>query len=353
MPNKPTPLLSKKSPWDGNANPIWLGSTITLNRNLEKYKFPGKLPQDKRKQIVSLVGKELTVCPQLEKPKIINAEDVPHIEKEFFIEHFLTTSSFQEARSGEAFVLDHSGAFLGIVNVGDHLILHQVDCTEELEAAWEQLIKIETKLNESLNFAFSHRFGYLSSAPAQCGTGLLVRVFLHLPGLIYSGKLEEATKKHKEENIEQTGLQGDPSEIIGDIVAFHNRFVLGVTEENILASLRALTTNVIIEEKRARATLKQEASSEMKDRISRAYAILLHSYQIDALEAFYALSLLKLGVDLEWVTGVDHAALNLLFFNCRRAHLLCHFSEKIVQHDLPHKRAEYIHQALKDVTLHI
>jgi len=353
MPNKHTPLLSKESPWEGNSNTIWLGSTITLNRNLEKYKFPGKLPQDKRKQLISLVGKELLESPLLKKPSLLNAEDVPHVEKEFFIEHFLTTSSFQEARAGEAFVLDHSSAFLGILNVGDHLILHQIDCSEELEAAWDRLTKIESKLNESLNFAFSRRFGYLTSAPAQCGTGLVVRVFLHLPGLIYSQKLDEATKRYKEENIDQTGLQGDPTEIIGDIVAFHNRFVLGVTEENILSSLRTLTTNVMIEEKRARSNLKQEASSEMKDRISRAYAVLLHSYQIDALEAFYALSLLKLGVDLEWVTGVDHTGLNLLFFNCRRAHLLCHFSEKIVQQDLPHKRAEYIHQTLKNITLHI
>lgn len=350
--NHNRPLLNSQNPWTNNSNSIWLGSTLSLTRNLEKFNFPGKLTDDKRKQIVSLLGKELLSCEVLKHPKMIKAEEMPPLHKEFLVEHFLSTQSFHQAHVGEAFVLDHSGAFLATINLRDHLILQLIDCKEELESSWEQLYKIEIHLNKNVNFAFNSRFGFLTSDPTQCGTGFIVSVFLHLPALIHSNRLDEAVRKYKEDSIEMTSLQGDPEEMIGNIVVFRNNYTLGVTEETILSSLRTLTTKILVEEKSARAHMKHENDSDSKDRISRAFAILLHSYQIEAIEAFNAISLLKLGVDLDWVAQTSHAILNGLLFNSRRAHLLSQYGT-ISQEELPHKRAEFIHQALKGITLQI
>lgn len=351
-PNKSNPLLGHQNPWM-NDNHIWLGSTLTLIRNLEKFNFPGKLADDKRKQILSLVGKDLLANKELKKPQMIKAEDMPPIEKEFLMEHFLSSQDFHQAHAGEAFVLDESGEFLAVLNLRDHVILQWIDCREELETSWDRLIKVENELAKDINFAFSSRFGFLTSDSSQCGTGFLVYIFLHLPALIYSHQLDEALQKYKDDDIEQTGLNGDPTDIIGDIMVFHNRYTLGLTEENILTSLRTLATKLLVEEKGARSRLRQKDESDIKDKVSRAYAILLHSYQIEAVEALNAISLLKLGLDLDWVGHTSHAALNALLFNCRRAHLLCHYGQRLTQDEIPHKRAEFIHQALKETTLHI
>jgi protein arginine kinase len=347
------PLLCNRSPWINNSNTIWLGSTVNLNRNLEKFKFPGKLAADKRKEIVSFFSKDILRIPDLQNPKLIKAEEMPPLEKEFLVEHFLSHQSFNQAHVGEAFVLDESGEFLCVLNLRDHLSLVRVDTRDEPEKAWDRLVKMETELNKSVSFAFSSRFGFLTSDPTLCGTGLIVYVFLHLPGLIYMDQLEDIIRKYKDDGIEQTGLQGSPNDIIGDIMAFHNSYTLGLTEESILSSLRALATRLVGEEKKARAKIKKDNNSYIKDRVSRAYAILLHSYQIEAVEALNAISLLKMGLDLEWLTGTSQAALNQLLFNCRRAHLLCLQEEKFNQEEIPHKRAEFIHQALKGVELHI
>ena len=353
MNQKNNSVICNPKPWSENSNSIWLGSTLSLLRNLEKFKFPGKLPIDKRKQIISLLSKDLLGSELLTQPRLIKAEEMTPLEKEFLVEHFLSNQNFHQAYSGEAFVLDDTGEFLGLINLRDHLMLTWIDWQENIEGTWDKLVKIETALHKNINFAFSPKLGFLTSDPGQCGTGLVIHVFLHVPGLIYSHHLSEVIKKHKDDGIEQTGLQGDPQEIIGDIVAFHNQYTLGLTEENILSSLRTFTTKVLVEEKSARAQLKQENSSEMKDRVSRAYAILLHSYQIEAIEALQAISLLKLGLDLEWLTGATHANLNELLFNSRRAHLLCRSSEKVSQEEIAHKRAEFIHRALKGISLHI
>ncbi|MBA3722647.1 MAG: protein arginine kinase [Parachlamydiaceae bacterium] len=349
----PNHLICNKKPWKDDNESIWLGSIITLNRNLEKFNFPSKLSPDKRKQIISLVGKDLLANKLLKNPKIIKGEEISAVEKEFLVEHFLSPQSFQQVQTGEAFVLDDSGEFLGLFNLYDHISLKWIDCKEDLENAWARLVEIEGELNKTVNFAFSPKFGFLTSDPTQCGTALIVDVFLHLPGLIYSDLLDVTINKYKEEGILQTGLQGDPNEIIGDIVSFHNAYTLGVTEENILTSLRTLTMKILVEEKSIRSHIKHEKPSAMKDKVSRAYAILLHSYQIEAIEALNAISLLKLALDLEWVTGVDHRALNELLFDCRRSHLLCQYESKISLEEIPHKRSEYIHNVLKNATLHI
>ena len=351
--NKHLPLLGIDNPWKDNSNVIWLGSTITLNRNLEKFNFPGKLENDKKKQIISLVGKDLLAHPSLKNPKLIKAEDMLPIEKEFLGEHFLSPQSFHQAHAGEAFILDETGQFLGLFNLTDHLSLQWIDCKGELEATWDRLVQIEMQLNKKINFAYSPQFGFLTSDPTQSGTALIVYIYLHLPSLIYSGTLNQIISGYKDDGIEQTGLQGDPNEIIGDIVVFHNAYTLGVTEENIISSLHTFATKLQGEEKKLRLQMKKEESPSMKNRISRAFAILLHSYQIEAVEALNAISLLKLGVDLDWVTGTTIASLNELSFNCRRAHLLCQCGSKISQEEVLHKRAEFIHHALKGARLHI
>lgn len=348
------PLLGTESPWIHNSNVIWLGSTLTLNRNLDKFKFPGKLSTDKRKQVISLLSRDILESDQLKEPKLIPAEEMQPIEKEFLVEHFISNQSFHQAFSGEAFILDVTGEFLAVLNLRDHLLLQWIDPREDLEKTWDRLVKIESKLNQSLNFAFSPKFGFLTSDPTRSGTAFVVTVFLHLPALIYSNRLTEILEKNKDDGVEQTGLQGDPNEVIGDIVAFHNRLTLGVTEENILASLRTLATKLVAEERSMRKHLKIESEAELaevKDKVSRAYAILLHSYQIEAIEALQSISFLKLGLDLNWIKGTTQQVLNQLLFASRRAHLLCQQGQKILQEELPHKRAEYIHHALHGLEL--
>lgn len=347
-------LLCIESPWNQNENSIWLGSTLSLTRNLEKFNFPAKLQTEKRKQIISFLTKEILSSKELNQPQIIKAEDLPPIEKEYLVEHYLSAQSFHQAYTGEAFVLDKTGEFLEILNLKDHILLEKVDIKEDLENSWDMLVKIEHEQSSSFNFAYSPKFGFLTSDPSQCGTGLVVTIFMHLPALIYSNQFDEILSKHKDNNVKQTGLQGDPNEIVGDIVAFHNNYTLGVTEENILSTMRTLATKLVVEEKGLRNALKKENDAEVavfKDKVSRAYGVLMHSYQIEAVEALQAISLLKLGLDLDWISGASQIKLNSLLFLCRRAHLLCQCGLKIAQEELPHRRAEFIHKTLHELKL--
>ncbi len=346
-------MLYQNKPWADNDNNIWLASTINLHRNLEKFPFPSKMEKEKKGQILSLVSKKLLQSVHLKNPAILKSEEIGPLQKEYLVEHFLSSLSFQQAHSGEAFILDETGRFLTTLNVGNHIQFELIDCRGELESAWNHIVKIETELGSEFNFSFSPKFGFLTADSMHCGTGFILKIFLQPSALIHSGELDATLQRIKMEGISLTGLQGNPKEIIGDIYTVQNEYTLGLAEENIISTVRLYITKLMVEENTARSRLRKEENPHVMDKVSRAFGILIHSYQIEAIEALNAISLLKLGADLGWLEGVTPKELNRLFFDCRRAHLLSKFEEEIAHEKLPHKRAEFIHSTLGKVKLKI
>lgn len=350
---KENAILSLVNPWTNNDNNIWLASTIEFYRNVEKFLFPEKLDTDRQKQVISLVSEEILSLESKNDLTLILAEEINPLAKQYLVEHFLSIESFQNTHSGEAFVIDKKGQFLASLNIHDHLRMKIIDCQGELENSWSSLLKIETAIGKSIPYAFSPKFGFLTSDPSFCGTGLIVTVFLQLSALIHLDRIGEILEKYRDETIFVTGFQGNPKDFIGDVLAIRNNHTLGLSDETIISSIRALTTKLLTEENRARSEIRKSQNAHIKDLVSRAYGILIHSYQIESIEALNAISLIKLGVEMGWITGLNYLKLNQLFFNCRRSHLLSNFGDIIPKDELLHKRAEFIHEAFKNSELQI
>lgn len=350
---KESAILSLGNPWMNNGNNIWLGSTLEVYRNVEKYLFPEKLEPERLKQIITLVSQEVLSLNAEKKPTLILAESINPLAKQYLVEHFLSIQSFQNTHSGEAFIIDQTGEFLATINIQDHIRLKIVDCHGELENRWNELLTMEATIGKSIPYAFSSKFGFLTSDASFAGTGFLATVFLQLSALVQLNRIDEILEKHTDELILVTGLQGNPKEIIGDVLAIRNNQTLGVTEEMIISTVRALTTKLLTEENRARNEIRTSQNAHIKDLVSRAYGILIHSYQIESVEALNAISLIKLGIEMGWITGLNFLKLNQLFFSCRRSHLLSSLGDLIPQEELPHKRAEFIHEVFKNSELKI
>lgn len=352
MDKNKVPFLTHDHLWEKSENPILIASTLTLNRNLEKFKFPGKLNEEQRKQIIGLVSAPLLNNPLLDEPVLVSAEEITPLEKEFLYEHYLTRRSFHEAQGGEAFVIDSKGSFLIALNLRDHLQFEVIESQGDIENAWNRLVKIETHLNQTISYAFLPKFGFLTADPAEAGTGLSVALFLQATAMIHMGKLNEFLERYQDDSISVSGLHGKPGDIIGDLLTIRNNHTLGLSEENILTTVRSFATKLHVQEKSARSELKQNANAHIKDMVGRAYGLLAHSYQVETIEALNAISLLKLGLDLGWVTGITMSALNSLFFQSRRAHLQFQMGD-FSRQELPHKRAEFIHQMLRNAQVNV
>lgn len=347
------PIFKLKNLWEKHSHNVWLASTLSLSRNLQKFKFPSKLDKAREQQVLSLIFESLSKSPDLSKPEIFRSEDIGPLQKEFLLEHYLIPNGFHQAHGGEGFVIDESSEFLAVFNLTDHLQLNLVDTQQEIEKSWNKLVKIEGHLGKTLDFAFHPRFGFLTADPRHAGTALTVTLYLHIPAIIHMGELSELLEKEKEEEVEAVGLQGKTSEMIGDILVAHNTCTIGLTEEYILTTMRMWATRAVVAEISLRKKLMENNNEQIKNKVTRALGLLTHSYQLEVIEALNALSLVKLGIEIGWVTAPPQLNMNQVLFNCRRAHLMNLLEEKVEIPDLPRKRAAYLHDIASQLTLAI
>lgn len=351
--NLPQALL-EHVPWEQETNPIWPASAFILHRNINKYLFPPKMNEAQLQQTASILENSLLKSDVLDHPVFLSADAIDAIDKEFLFEHFLCLDGFQNTLSGQGFIVDNSSRFLGMLNIQDHLQIQLIDCKGAWEKTWNTISQIENAIGKTIEFAFSPKFGYLTSDPYLSGTGLVVLAYLHLPALIHTGQLQDLLLKQKEEEVAATGMQGTIDEIVGDILVLRNSYTLGISEENILHSLHTMAMKLMAAEKTLRAHLPKENSSELKDMVSRSFGLLMHSYQLQTKEAMNAISQLKMGLDLGWISGITDQKLTEALFRCRRAHLLCESKDKkTASTEIPRKRAEYLHRLMGGIELKI
>lgn len=349
----PHPIFKLKNPWEKHSHNVWLASTLSVTRNLQKFKFPSKLDKGRQQQVISLIFESLSNCPELVKPEIFQSENVTPVQKEFLLEHYLVPNGFHQAHGGEGFVIDESAEFLAVVNLNDHLQLNLIDTQQEIEKSWNKLIRIEGHLEKTLDFSFNPRFGFLTSNPRHAGTALIVTLYLHIPAIIHTGELSEILEKEKEEEVEAVGLQGKTHEMVGDILVARNVCTIGLTEEYILTTMRMWATRAVVAEISIRKKIIESGNEQIKNKVTRALGLLTHSYQLEAIEALNALSLVKLGIEIGWVKSPPSLNMNQEIFNCRRAHLINLLNEQIDIPDLPRKRAEYLHTIASQLSLAI
>jgi protein arginine kinase len=339
-------------PWSQNANTIWPATSFFLQRNIIQYPFPHKLKELNSSQLLLKLKEVFDEVPDMKKFSYLPAELITAQEKEFLSEHFLSSEGWQNISKGQAFIVDPSGHFLGLLNAQDHLTLQWIDCKGDWEKAWSALNTIEMAIGEHLDFAFSPRFGYLTADPKWCGTGLVISCYLHLPCLIASGQLTQLLLTHTEPSVAVAGMLGNMNELLGDFVILKNNYTLGLTEQTILRDLHLTATKLILSERTLRTQYQDKAPADIKDAISRAYGLLMHSYQLETKEALDAISKIKLGVDLGLVKGMKDQELNEIFFRCRKAHLeQTHKEISLDKKELAHTRAEYLHKQLRQTTL--
>lgn len=347
--NKFSLKLLEAHPWRDNSNPIWLATTLKLYRNVAKYLFPTKMDGARQKQLLEVLSKALCGISDLHHAAFLHGNEVSSLEKQFLFEHFLFLQALQEAsHQTEGFIVDDSGKFLAVLNLKDHLQMQVTDCQQDLENGFKQILHIESELGKMFEWSYNSRFGFLTANPRHCGTGLVARLFLHLPALLTKHALEDLIADL--DGVEIAGMQGVMPECVGDIVVVSNRYTLGVSEDEIIRALRLAATRLITEEKKARASLI--ADDDLKNRISRAYGMLLHSYQFETEETLNCLSLCKLALDMGFLAGTSHQQLNALFFDCRRAHLLSTHDEN-VQDEVAKARAKLVHEAFAGCNLTI
>ncbi len=307
------------SPWASHASPIWTLAHYTLRRNLDHYAFPQHLSATERSIISDLLKDALLKCAS-DAPLHLPLSKLSPLDKSYLTEQMFWHDNLQTLSDEARVYMPPSFAWQALINGTDHLTLQCSSSKADWTNSYRLLYDLENALSHNLNFGFSKQFGYLTSQFANCGTGFTVHIYLHLPMLVHSQKLDDLLLKLLPEGIAARSLNNG-KKFLGDLIILYNPRSLGSSESDLASRMISLAQLIEREERLLRTSLRDNPAPEWIDRITKAYGLLRHSYKLSTKEAISSLSPLKLATDLGWLDGISDAKFNHLFFKLRRGHL--------------------------------
>lgn len=182
------------------------------------------------------------------------------------------------------------------INDEDHLRLQVLAAGYPLDWMWERISSIDDQFEQSLNYAFSPQWGYLSASPANVGTGLRATVLLHLPALATLGRLDAAFMALMREGIVGRGVYGE--EAWGDFFRIGNQVTLGKSESGLINLLKAVVPPLVEYERAARRLLFKQYGEEIKSQTENASRALKLQVQRSDEELLSLISTVRLGIAL-------------------------------------------------------
>jgi len=318
-------LPTQSGEWLSGSGPqheIVVSSRVRLARNIANYPFLSKANRLQRTELHKMCRERLLQLTGARPAFYVDMEKTDEVDRQLLVERHLISKQHAAGEGSRGVSISNDEAVSVMVNEEDHMRLQVLRSGLQLREAWAEADKLDDNLQQSIDFAFSQRFGFLTACPTNLGTGLRVSVMMHLPGLKLTGEIEKIFRAAKEMHLAVRGLYGEGTEAIGDFYQISNQTTLGRSEEEILKEFaEQIIPNFIAAELRERQVLESERPLALDDKIGRAIGVLKYARLLTSEETLFFLSHLRLGVVMKRVTGLDLAAINSLFLHTQPAHL--------------------------------
>ena len=343
-------LTTRAGEWlrgNGPMSEIVISSRIRLARNIAGHNFLSKCSRAQRTAIEQKVRGVVLDGEIAAGTFYVDLADAPDIDRQLLVERHLISKPHANAEGARGVAVGDEESVSIMVNEEDHLRIQVLKSGLQLEEAWEQINKIDDVLEGQLDFAFHPRFGYLTACPTNVGTGIRVSVMLHLPALKLTGEIEKVFRAAKDMKLAVRGLYGEGTEATGDFYQISNQTTLGKVEEDIIQEFRHVVIPKIIDyEHTARRLLASERTVSLDDKIHRAVGLLRSARLITSEEVLFALSHLRMGVNIGRIQGIDIRSINEVLLMTQPAHLQKLMGKKLEGDARRAARADFIRKKL-------
>lgn len=322
---------------------IALSTRLRLARNLEDFPFPPGGAPGHLAQVVTLVGVEVEKVPGLAFHQVYSLKP---LDLHLLVERHLISPAFMASNQPRGLALSPDGQTAIMINEEDHLRLQCLVPGLDFATAWGCVSGLEEQLAEGLRFAFDAQFGYLTSCPSNVGTGLRASAMLHLPALAWLKALDNLVPQVAQVGLTVRGVFGEGSRSAGNLLQISNQVTLGPSEEDILANLGRVTSQLVGYERSARQELLRTQGSQLEDRVWRCLGVLASARLMVSAEAMEHLSMVRLGVDLGFLPPIPLEDLNALMVRLRPASLQVEAGRDLEPGARDSTRAELLREAL-------
>ncbi len=276
----------------GDQGDVVLSTRIRLARNLEAYPFPARLDVQQKKKVCA----EIRDAVQSDGSGTFRWIDMAALTPSQAVslaERHLISPEFTTDRDGRALLLTEDESVSIMLCEEDHIRLQVMQAGLALETAYDVADKIDTMLDKRLQYAYDERIGYLTQCPTNLGTAMRASVMLHLPALDATGRISSLAATVSKLGLVIRGAYGEGSQARGSIFQISNQITLGITEQAAIDNLRAITLQIVAQE---RAAQEQLVKNETEiDKIWRARGVLSSARLLSGDEFMTLISLVRMG----------------------------------------------------------
>lgn len=341
---------------DGPDGDVVLSSRARLARNLAGTVFAHKASRGERQRVLDVCREAILGSGLASRVAWLDMQQCTPADRALLVERHLVSKQLARGRGGpsgsdpRAAALSLPGERLCVmVNEEDHLRVQVIRAGMSLGEALDGALEVDDRLQATLSFAYSPRFGFLTACPTNVGTGLRMSVMLHLPALRITGEIEKFKRAASDMNLAVRGFYGEGSEAVGDLYQVSNQTTLGKTESMIHRDLQdEIIPRFIAYERHSRAMLAGKRAVMLADTVFRSLGLLRHARLLNTDEAMQHLSHVRLGVITGLVRGPDLARVNALLLLIQPTHLQRSLGHDLDQDQRRRARATLLRARLKD-----
>jgi protein arginine kinase len=163
-------ILSKTSDWlrgDGPHHQIVVSSRVRLARNLRGVAFPGWAKKTERAATLDKIRPRVEGLPEMGDAYSLSCQELTALEKQLLVERHLISREHALRGVGSAVVMNRRQTLSIMINEEDHLRMQALRSGLQLKAAYKAITKVDSELEEVLDFAFDPTLGCYT-CPGWC-----------------------------------------------------------------------------------------------------------------------------------------------------------------------------------------
>lgn len=332
-------------------NHILISSRVRLARNLCSYPFSIKLGADDARRMVDEVRTRFyqQFAGAGEFYDYYDLSEMNLSGRKALEEQYIITPLLAEKKAPAGAIVSKDASESIMLNEEDHIRIQTVAAGDEMGAVYTEASRLDDLLCERLEYAYNHKYGYITSCPTSIGTGLRAAYLMHLPFLEKEKMIKPLSDELNRLGFMLRGTYGE-GEAFGSIYQISNQKTLGMTEEEILSSLKNMMVQITDHERGARERCLRKHRPEIEDLIFRSYGILKYGRSFTANEAMAYLSNVRVGMDEAILTPAQPPTdIFGLMVGIQPATLASAAGKRMGTADRHSWRAEYIHKNLPQI----
>ena len=330
---------------------VVISTRLRLARNLKSYPFPCRLNDEAKCRVAATIKDAVlngnsSIAADF---RYIQMSELTQEEAVSLVERHLVSPEFISNRQGRGLLLLNDDSVSIMINEEDHVRIQVIKSGLDLDEAYSLAEKIDTLLDEHLEFAFHDKLGYLTQCPTNIGTGMRASVMLHLPALEQSGSMSRLSSTLSKLGLALRGIYGEGTEPTSSMYQLSNQITLGISEAEAIHNLKDITLQLVTQERSAREELVKNLT--VKDAISRSYGILCYARLMSNSECMKLLSHLRLGIEERLIDNIDLKTVDSLMEEIQPATLMKNVGKKLTPQERDRIRADLVRTTLTRQTI--